>query len=67
MTEATHIPGTSSDEVQVRAPAVQRLLDHPFLLLLAGLAVPSVLVLAWRVVQVLISHGEFVLRAGVGL
>ncbi|HET6467501.1 MAG TPA: hypothetical protein VFG43_03890 [Geminicoccaceae bacterium] len=35
-----------------RVPAMQRLLDNPFLLLFIGVAVPSVFYLIWGVMEI---------------
>ena len=47
-TAAAH-GGADDDE---RVPAMQRLLDNPFLLLFIGVAVPSVFYLIWGVMEI---------------
>ncbi|RMF37188.1 MAG: hypothetical protein D6754_09970 [Alphaproteobacteria bacterium] len=43
-------PDPEADEAQV--PAMQRLLDNPFLLLFLGVTVPAVLYIVWGVMEV---------------
>ena len=52
MAEAqTSIPGDEVPEEPV--PAMQQLLDNPFLLLFIGLAVPTVLYTIWGVMEII--------------
>tara|TARA_R110002167_G_scaffold260938_3_gene467417 strand:+ start:110 stop:280 length:171 start_codon:yes stop_codon:yes gene_type:complete len=39
-------------EVPERVPAMQRLLDNPFLLLFLGVASPAVLYLIWGIMEI---------------
>ena len=44
---------TSSDEVpEEPIPAMQQLLDNPFLLLFIGIAMPTVLYIIWGVMEI---------------
>ena len=43
---------TSEPAVPERVPAMQRLLDNPFLLLFLGVTVPAVFYLIWGVMEV---------------
>lgn len=38
-------------ETSIRIPAMQRLLDNPFLLLFLGVAMPTVLYIVWGVME----------------
>jgi hypothetical protein len=38
-------------ETSIRIPAIQRLLDNPFLLLFLGVAMPTVLYIVWGVME----------------
>ena len=38
-------------ETSIRIPAIQRLLDNPFLLLFLGVATPTVLYIVWGVME----------------
>lgn len=42
----------TEDDNDVRIPAMQRLLDNPFLLLFLGLAIPGLLYVVWGVMEV---------------
>ena len=39
-------------EIAARVPAMQRILDNPFLLLFLGVTLPTVLYLIWGVMEV---------------
>jgi hypothetical protein len=49
MSESTSTPEPA--EESVRIPPMQRLLDNPFLLLFAGIAVPAVFYLMWGLME----------------
>ena len=50
-TNAAHdAPGTQPEE---RIPAMQQLLENPFLLLFLGVAIPTVLYILWGVMEIL--------------
>ena len=40
------------DEVDEPVPAMQQLLDNPFLLLFIGIAMPTVLYIVWGVMEI---------------
>jgi hypothetical protein len=40
------------DEEEERIPAMQHLLDNPFLLLFLGVAIPAVLYILWGVMEI---------------
>lgn len=40
------------DEEEERIPAMQHLLDNPFLLLFLGIAIPTVLFILWGVMEI---------------
>jgi len=42
---------TAAEEESVHIPAMQRLLDNPFLLLFLGVTIPTVLYLLWGVME----------------
>lgn len=42
----------SPDEEQERIPAMQQLIDNPFLLLFIGVAMPTVLYIVWGVMEI---------------
>jgi hypothetical protein len=42
----------SADAVPERIPAMQRILDNPFLLLFFGVAVPAVIYLIWGLMEI---------------
>lgn len=44
-------PGGDANEEE-RIPAMQRLLDNPFLLLFLGVTVPAVLYLIWGIMEI---------------
>jgi len=49
---ASEAPETSSDDRQERVPAMQRILDNPFLLLFLGVATPAVFYLIWGILEI---------------
>jgi hypothetical protein len=53
MSESEGAPGGAESEKQVEhIPAMQRLLDNPFLLLFLGVAIPAALYLIWGIMEV---------------
>ena len=44
---------SSSESLPERIPAMQRLLDNPFLLLFLGITVPAVIYLVWGLMEIL--------------
>jgi hypothetical protein len=51
------IPGASAREAQAekrpeRIPAMQRLLDNPFLLLFLGVTIPAIFYVIWGVMEI---------------
>jgi len=51
MADTTHDDDLVPDEEPV--PAMQHLLDNPFLLLFIGIAMPTVLYIVWGVMEIL--------------
>ena len=49
---AQQISGAPSAVKRERVPAMQRVLDNPFLLLFIGVAVPTVFYLIWGVMEI---------------
>ena len=49
MSTETHAPDLPEDEP---VPAMQQLLDNPFLLLFIGIAMPTVLYIVWGVMEI---------------
>jgi hypothetical protein len=45
-------PPTTSAEKFERVPAMQRVLDNPFLLLFLGVTIPTVLYILWGVMEI---------------
>jgi hypothetical protein len=45
-------PTAESDVSDEPIPAMQQLLDNPFLLLFAGIAMPTVLYIVWGVMEI---------------
>jgi hypothetical protein len=43
---------TSQQDAAERVPAMQRILDNPFLLLFLGVTIPTVLYVIWGVMEV---------------
>jgi hypothetical protein len=53
MANATQSSNPGSDEVfEEPVPAIQQLLDNPFLLLFLGIAMPTVLYIVWGVMEI---------------
>lgn len=52
MAENPRQPGDTAAADDERIPAMQRLLDNPFLLLFIGVAVPAVFYLIWGVMEI---------------
>jgi hypothetical protein len=52
MAEHGRNEGADADEEE-RIPAMQHLLDNPFLLLFLGVAIPTVLYILWGVMEIL--------------
>jgi hypothetical protein len=53
MTDTTHSPDTSADEMDEGIPVMQQILDNPFLLLFLGIAMPTVLYIVWGVMEII--------------
>ena len=51
-TESTAPGGTQGQDPAERVPAMQRVLDNPFLLLFLGVTVPAVLYIIWGILEV---------------
>ena len=49
MTETSNTPDEDRDE---RIPAMQSLLDNPFLLLFIGVAMPTVFYIIWGIMEI---------------
>ena len=45
-------PDTLNDEQEERIPAMQALIDNPFLLLFIGVAMPTVFYLIWGIMEI---------------
>ncbi len=45
-------PNSSSDEEEERIPAMQSLLDNPFLLLFIGVVMPTVFYVLWGIMEI---------------
>lgn len=43
---------TSSPDLKERVPAMQRVLDNPFLLLFLGVVIPTVFYILWGVMEI---------------
>jgi hypothetical protein len=52
MTEQTHEEGQSGAGEEEPIPAMQKLLDNPFLLLLLGILVPAVFYIIWGIIEI---------------
>jgi len=53
MSESQGAPGGADDEKRAEhVPAMQRLLDNPFLLLFLGVTVPTVFYVIWGIMEV---------------
>jgi hypothetical protein len=51
---AEHVRNEDADaDEEERIPAMQHLLDNPFLLLFLGVAIPTVLYILWGVMEIL--------------
>jgi hypothetical protein len=48
-----HDSSGSAEGGQERVPAMQRLLDNPFLLLFLGVTIPTVLYLIWGIMEII--------------
>jgi len=48
----TETPGNPSEEQEERIPAMQSLIDNPFLLLFIGVAMPTVFYLIWGIMEI---------------
>ncbi|MCB1856733.1 MAG: hypothetical protein KDI63_00570 [Gammaproteobacteria bacterium] len=49
MTDSTNKP---EDDQEPRIPAMQNLLDNPFLLLFIGVAMPTVFYIVWGIMEI---------------
>ena len=45
-------PGKSSNDKEERIPAMQSLLENPFLLLFIGVAMPTVFYIIWGIMEI---------------
>jgi hypothetical protein len=52
MNTVTPSPDLSDDDLDEPIPAMQQLLDNPFLLLFIGVAMPTVLYIIWGVMEI---------------
>ena len=52
MSTTTPPPDLSEDDFDEPIPAMQQLLDNPFLLLFIGVAMPTVLYMVWGVMEI---------------
>jgi hypothetical protein len=52
MSEVTENTSTQSGEPE-RVPAMQRLLDNPFLLLFLGVVIPTVFYILWGIMEII--------------
>ncbi len=53
MADVTDISAVTEDDVpEEPIPAMQQLLDNPFLLLFIGIAMPTVLYIVWGVMEI---------------
>ena len=53
MANATHTSNPGPDDLlEEPVPALQQLLDNPFLLLFLGIAIPTVLYIVWGVMEI---------------
>ena len=50
MADSEH--NNTSDPGEERLPAMQRILDNPFLLLFLGVAMPTVLYIVWGIMEI---------------
>ena len=51
-TEATSTSDTEGKEPPEQIPAMQRLLDNPFLLLFLGVTVPTIFYIIWGIMEI---------------
>lgn len=51
VTQSTETKTGESPEQSVRIPAMQRILDNPFLLLFLGVTIPAVFYLMWGLIE----------------
>ena len=56
MTDTTHSPQPTADEMEDGTPFMQQILDNPFLLLFLGIAIPTVLYMVWVVMEIVTIH-----------
>ncbi len=52
MSEKNLHPADQGDDAEEPVPAMQQLLDNPFLLLFIGVAMPTVLYVIWGVMEI---------------
>ena len=52
MSQATQAPDQDNDDFEEPVPAMQQVLDNPFLLLFLGVVVPTVFYLVWGVMEI---------------
>jgi hypothetical protein len=52
MSSVTPSPDLRDDDLDEPIPAMQQLLDNPFLLLFLGIALPTVLYIIWGVMEI---------------
>ena len=52
MAESSNNPEEEQDEQEERIPAMQSLLDNPFLLLFIGVVMPTVFYLIWGIMEI---------------
>jgi hypothetical protein len=52
MSSATPSPDYGDDDLDEPIPAMQQLLDNPFLLLFIGISLPTVLYIVWGVMEI---------------
>jgi hypothetical protein len=52
MSSATPSPDYRDDDLDEPIPAMQQLLDNPFLLLFIGISLPTVLYIVWGVMEI---------------
>ena len=52
MSEKNLHPAGQGDDAEEPVPAMQQLLDNPFLLLFIGVAMPTVLYVIWGVMEI---------------
>jgi hypothetical protein len=52
MTDITENPSGSPEPSQEEVPAMQKLLDNPFLLLFLGIMFPTIFYIVWGVMEI---------------